>query len=405
MRLTLPSLLTSLLIILPTQGFSAKKTADPHPATQPAATSKANDLTLAYLGQASATPAIRPFFDPPIHDEGMAGAQLGITDDNTTGQFTQQHFVLKTTWLTAEADAVAAYKALLAEGHQHILLDLPAALIRQLANLPESAPVLLYDISSHDDTLRAEACKANVLHLMPSHAMLADALAQYLTQKRWKRWFLAVGSGENDLHYADAIRRSAKKFGAKIVTDKAWRYSSDDRRTPESEVPVFTQGDDYDVLIVADTEHTFGDYLPYRTWLPRPVTGTSGLSPAAWSKTHEMWGALQLQNRFHDQTGRWMTDKDYAGWLAVRAVGEAATRARSIVFDAIRTTLLDPGFSLAGFKGVPLSFRSWDHQLRQPVLLTTERSPTATAPIEGYLHPVNELDTLGIDAAESHCTF
>jgi ABC transporter substrate binding protein (PQQ-dependent alcohol dehydrogenase system) len=62
-------------------------------------------------------------------------------------------------------------------------------------------------------------------------------------------------------------------------------------------------------------------------------------------------------------------------------------------------------FSLAGFKGVPLSFRPWDHQLRQPVLLSTERSLVAVAPIEGYLHPKNELDTLGFDAPETACRF
>lgn len=405
MRLAITPLLASLLMTLPMSGLAAKKqTASPHPA-KPDASPKVETLPLAYLGQTPATSAAQPFFAPPVNDEGIQGARLGITDDNTTGQFTHQRFALKVTRVTEEADAIIAFKALLAEGHQHILLDLPASLISQLASLPESARAFIYDIGSRDDALRAESCRANVLHMMPSHAMLADALAQYLTKKRWKNWFLAVGPGDGDQHYAEAIRRSAKKFGARIVADKPWRYSSDDRRTPESEVPVFTQLDDYDVLIVADESRTFGDYLPYRTWLPRPVAGTTGLIPAAWSQTHDMWGALQLQNRFHDQAGRWMTDKDYAGWLAVRAVGEAATRARSVGFDPIKAALLNPTFSLAGFKGVPLSFRSWDHQLRQPVLLTSDRSLTATAPVEGFLHPINELDTLGIDAAESHCKF
>jgi ABC transporter substrate binding protein (PQQ-dependent alcohol dehydrogenase system) len=100
-----------------------------------------------------------------------------------------------------------------------------------------------------------------------------------------------------------------------------------------------------------------------------------------------------------------MTEIDYGAWLAVRAIGEAATRSHSAQFDHVKAYLLGKDFSLAGFKGVPLSFRPWDHQLRQPVLLASDRSLVATAPIEGYLHPQNELDTLGFDAAESHCRF
>jgi hypothetical protein len=43
--------------------------------------------------------------------------------------------------------------------------------------------------------------------------------------------------------------------------------------------------------------------------------------------------------------------------------------------------------------------------LRQPVLLAADRSLVAVAPIEGYLHPRNELDTLGVDEAETRCRF
>ena len=187
--------------------------------------------------------------------------------------------------------------------------------------------------------------------------------------------------------------------------DKTWSHEFDDRRTPESEVPVFTQADDYDVVVVADETKAFGDILSYRTWLPRPIVGTSGLTAVSWDKTHEAWGALQLQNRFRELAGHWMTEVDYGAWLAVRTLGEAASRTRSIDFDKLKSFILGPDFALAGFKGVPLSFRAWDYQLRQPLLLSGERSLVAVAPMEGYLHPKNELDTLGSDEAESSCQF
>ncbi len=202
---------------------------------------------------------------------------------------------------------------------------------------------------------------------------------------------------------AAAIRRAATRFGARIVLEKTWQHSFDDRRTPESEVPVFSKGSDYDVLVVADVAGQFGGMLSYRTWRPRPVVGTQGLKPANWHFSHEAWGALQLQNRFREQAGYAMTEQDYAAWLAVRAVGEAATRSRSVEFEPVRAYLQGTELALAGFKGVPLSFRAWDGQLRQPVLLATERALVAVAPVEGFLHPGNELDTLGYDAPESPC--
>lgn len=410
-RCLLASLLAAAFLSLPVQ--AARK--PPHPAPKaeaiPATEApkppelKADTLAIAYLGQATTSPPTQPFFDPVVTDRGVQGARLGVEDDNTTGRFTRQNFVLNETLLPADGDAVAAFKNLATAGHGHILLDLPANLVTQIAALPEAQTVLLYDVASRDDALRAEACRANVLHLLPSRAMRADALAQYLSKKRWQKWFLATGPGEGDKLYAEAIRRAAKKFGAKIVTDKPWEHSFDERRTPESEIPVFSQGPEYDVAIVADETGLFGDYFPYRTWQPRPVAGTQGLVPTAWHRTHEAWGALQLQNRFRQQAGRWMTEEDYGAWLAVRAIGEAATRAKSVAFDPVKNFLLGEEFTLAGFKGVPLSFRRWDHQLRQPVLLAADRSLVAVAPIEGYLHPRNALDTLGADEAESKCGF
>ncbi|MGZ8217524.1 ABC transporter substrate-binding protein [Methylomagnum sp.] len=399
-----------LAIALPLQAAKKPAKPTPPPEAKPAAEAKAPEikgasLAIAYLTQAEANPPVQPFFDPVITDRGVQGARLGIQDGNTTGRFTRQNFTLHETTVPADGDVVAAFKALVAEGKRHILLNLPAPLITQLAALPEAQNVLIYDIASRDDNLRAEACRANTLHLLPSRAMRADALAQYFSKKRWQKWFLAVGPDEGDKLHAEAIRRAAKKFGAKIVTDKPWEHSFDERRTPESEVPVFTQGTEYDVVIVADEAGLFGDYFSYRTWQPRPVAGTQGLVPTAWHRVHESWGALQLQNRFREQAGRWMTEEDYGAWLAVRAIGESATRAKSVEFDKVKAFMLGEEFTLAGFKGVPLSFRRWDHQLRQPVLLAADRSLVAVAPIEGYLHPKNELDTLGADEAESKCRF
>ncbi|MGR9012888.1 MAG: branched-chain amino acid ABC transporter substrate-binding protein, partial [Gammaproteobacteria bacterium] len=96
-------------------------------------------------------------------------------------------------------------------------------------------------------------------------------------------------------------------------------------------------------------------------------------------------------------------EQDYAAYLAVRAIGEAATRTQSNEVSRLKEYMLSDAFALQGYKGNPLSFRPWDGQLRQPVLLAAARSLVAVAPIDGFLHPKTELDTLGYDQPESTC--
>jgi ABC transporter substrate binding protein (PQQ-dependent alcohol dehydrogenase system) len=118
----------------------------------------------------------------------------------------------------------------------------------------------------------------------------------------------------------------------------------------------------------------------------------------------EQHGAAQLQNRFRAAFQREMTPEDYAAWAAMAAIAEATTRTKTTDPAALRAYMLGADFRLAGFLGAPLSFRAWNGQMRQPIPLVTERAVVALAPIDGFLHQSNTLDTLGIDAPESQCT-
>jgi ABC transporter substrate binding protein (PQQ-dependent alcohol dehydrogenase system) len=241
--------------------------------------------------------------------------------------------------------------------------------------------------------------------------MLADGLAQYLVWKRWRHWFLLAGPRPEDQAMAVAFRRAATRFGAEITIDQPWTFRPANGRadtghvTLQTEIPAATQVSDYDVLVVADEADEFGAYLEGRTALPRPVAGTQGLIATGWSAVNEEWGATQLQDRFHKQAGRWMLPSDYAAWLAVRSIGEAATRLHSLDPTAIAKYLRSDDFLLAGFKGQGLSFRPWDGQMRQPILIAGPRLLVSSSPQPGFLHQRTPLDTLGIDLEESTCKF
>ncbi len=360
-------------------------------------------INIAYLSQEQKAPPALSNLDAFIKDKGIPGAELAIDDNNTTGQFTGQQFVLKKFIVPLEGNVLDTFNKELVEHYSAVVVNLPALQINILGDLPSAKQKLFFDVGTVDDALRNEQCRVNILHLLPDRAMRADALAQYMMKKRWNKWFLVIGATQEDRLFAEAIKRSAKRFGMKIVQEKNWEHTYDARRTEQSDVAVFTQVDDYDVLVVADEQGQFGEYLEYRTWNARPVIGTQGLIAAAWHRTHEQWGAVQIQNRFKEKTGRWMEEQDYAAYLAVRALGEAATRTKSNDIARLKDYILSTGFALQGYKGVPLSFRSWNGQLRQPVLLAAPRSLIVVAPIEGFLHPKTELDTLGYDQPESTC--
>jgi ABC transporter substrate binding protein (PQQ-dependent alcohol dehydrogenase system) len=249
-----------------------------------------------------------------------------------------------------------------------------------------------------------------VVHTAPTRSMLADGLAQYLVWKKWRQWLLIVGSHAEDKLYGDALRRAAKRFGARIVQDKVFEDAGGARRTDsgiaqvQRQLPVFTQGAPaYDILVAADESEVFASYLPYRTWDPRPVAGSAGLIPTTWDGAHDQWGAVQMQDRFMKSFARRMSARDMQAWSAVRMIGEALARTRSADRKVVLDFLKSPDFALAAFKGQRLTLRDWNLQLRQPILLSDGRMIVSVSPQEGFLHQVSELDTLGIDRPESKC--
>jgi ABC transporter substrate binding protein (PQQ-dependent alcohol dehydrogenase system) len=349
------------------------------------------------------------YLDQSPEDEGIQGARLGIADNDTTGRFTGQSFELVERVVPEDGDVAAAFRDLTGRGIRLVVTDLAASDLLALASLSEAAQVTIFDTAAADDRLRGEDCRANLLHLLPSRAMLADGLVQYLVVKRWTNLLLVVGRSDGDHEFAGDIRHAAQKFQAHIVKEKPWTFVPGARRTDtghfaiQAEVARFTQGIGYDVLVAADEADEFGDQLSYRTFYPRPVAGTQGLVPSAWARPHEQWGATQLQDRFLRQAKRWMTDRDYAAWMAVRAIGEAATRTKSSDLTAISGFLRSDRFELAAYKGARLSFRPWDGQLRQPILLADARSLVSVSPQPEFLHQFSALDTLGIDQPETKC--
>jgi ABC transporter substrate binding protein (PQQ-dependent alcohol dehydrogenase system) len=346
----------------------------------------------------------------PADNDGLAGAQLGIDDNNTTGKFLGQHFSLQERALKGSDDAVAAASDLLGHGVGLLIADLPAADLLKVADAGRNRGLVVFNVGATDDALREQDCRADLVHLAPTRSMLADALAQYLVWKQWRRWLMVVGSHPKDQLFADALRRAATRFGAKIVQERVFEDTGGARRTDsgivqlQKQIPVLTQSAPaYDVLVAADESEVFAEDLPYRTWDPRPVAGSAGLVATSWDANFDQWGAVQLQNRFVKRFARRMTALDFQAWSAARMIGEAAVRTKASDPGALFDYIKSAAFELAAFKGQRLTLRNWNLQLRQPILLADGRMVVSVSPQDGFLHPVTTLDTLGYDQPETKC--
>jgi ABC transporter substrate binding protein (PQQ-dependent alcohol dehydrogenase system) len=369
-------------------------------------------VSIVYVTRAEGTklPPVSLLEPRELPDEGLAGATLGIADNQTTGRFLGHNYTLTELIVPEDGDVAAAVQERLAGGERFFVADLLAEDLLAIADLPEAADAIIFNGRAQDDALRTDECRANVFHTMPSRAMKADALAQFLVWKRWNNWFLIQGEQPADVAFADALRRAAKKFNGKIVEERTYAYSPTSRVTEtghmqvQRQMPVFTQdAPDHDIVLVADEGDVFGEYLPYQTWDPRLVAGTQGLVPTAWHRAHEQWAGTQMQSRFEKHAGRWMRERDYTAWVGVRALGEAVTRTNDNDPAALREYMRSNQFQLGAFKGEALTFRTWNQQMRQPILLAAPRILVSVSPQEGFLHQRTPLDTLGFDEPESNC--
>ena len=367
-------------------------------------------VDIVYLTRAYTEPLPLSLVEPVVTDAGIQGARLGISDNLTTGRFLGHDYKLIESKAEDRDSLLDAARKQIADGHRFFVADLEPDDLLAVADLPEAKDAIILNARSSEDSLRGADCRSNIFHVAPSFAMRADALGQYLAWKKWRKWLVLIGDQPSNQGYAAAIQRAATRYGAKIVDERKLHFDPGNRRSEtghqqiQTQIPMLTQNaPEHDVVFVADNDETFGEYLMWRTAAAKPVVGTQGLVAVAWHRSFEQYGGVQLQNRFQNFAKRIMTERDYLAWLGVRIFGEAVTRSSKADSEGLHAFLLSPKFGIAAFKGQALSFRPWDRQLRQPILLSGPRALVSMSPQDGFLHEKFITDTLGYDQPETQC--
>jgi ABC transporter substrate binding protein (PQQ-dependent alcohol dehydrogenase system) len=370
-----------------------------------AGAAQAATLKLALLMQAD-----DPRLDPKRTELAYPGQPGGPLSQAVEMALAEAQFELDAAKLTVEfatveasdaADARSRLQQIEKDGAAAVLLDLPADWATTAA---AAVKLPLLNAGSADDELRGAACRPNLFHTLPGERMRTDALAQTLMARKWARVLLLHGPSAEDAARLAVVQASLKRYGLKTIATKPWKLSADPRERELANPLLLTGGADHDVVWVVDSDGEFARTLPYRTALPRPVVGDAGLTAQAWGPHFERFGAPQLTRRFARAAKRPMTGHDWAAWMATKAVLQAAIAGGAAPNAAqMMKAMASDGFVLDAFKGTRVSFRAWDRQLRQPLLLTDGVGILAIAPVEGVLHPKNVLDTLGADERESAC--
>lgn len=361
------------------------------------------NVNILYLEQKIQKPPVLSNIIEEPEDLGIKGAEIAIIDSNKSAKFLNQNFTLESKTSFDENELISAFEEFIKNKNSYVLLNVEDVLLEKLLKNPLSKDALLINASSQNTNLRKTICQNNLLHTSASNAMLYDGLVQFLVKRDFKKIFLLSGKNPKDLQIKEDIKRAAKKFGAQIVVEKDWDNNSDIRRKASDEFPVFTQAKDYDVILLADYYGDFGEFVYFNSWLPRPVAGTQGLTPVLWHKVIEQWGAAQMQSRFEKFASRWMEPKDYTNWVAIRSIISAITKTNSAELETNIKFIYSEEFDVAAYMGRKLSFRDYNGQLRMPISLVQPRALISTSPQDGFLHPITDLDTLGIAPFEMEC--
>jgi ABC transporter substrate binding protein (PQQ-dependent alcohol dehydrogenase system) len=373
----------------------------------PTAVARADTLTIGYIELANDAR-----YEPErgaermilaARDRPFPGAEVALDEAKPLSRVLHRDFALDRITLPPDADPASAL-----QGHdeQFFILDLPAGAVSRIAQAVRGKDIMLFNATAPDDTLRRNLCAREIVHTMPSQAMLTDALAQYLVSRKWRDVLLLQGPRPADAVLADAFDRSAHKFGARITARVPFKLGNDPREREQNDIGLLTATSrDYDAVFVADTDPDleFARSVPYRTTRPRPVIGAAGLIPDAWHWTWDRYGAPQLLDRFLARAGRHMTGLDWSVWIAAKIVTQASVRTHNGDFAKMAAQITGGDATYDGVKGLAVSVRPWDHQLRQAILLTTHDAVVDSAPLPGFLHQTNELDTLGDDQPETPC--
>ncbi|QMV03658.1 ABC transporter substrate-binding protein [Devosia sp. D6-9] len=323
-----------------------------------------------------------------IGDGGRMGAMLaesqlgGVAEANGL-----QLKLLTATSPTVEA-AVRAGERLVETGDICALVGgIGDGQAHELAKIAAKAKIPFFNVGETDDALRGAGCSRYVFHVEASDAMYLDAMAMVALAQGQKKWHVVTDTTRRGKAMLARLKTAAGKVGATVVGETAVPaalsiYYDDVDRMKDTEadlVMVLLQAFDQFSFILQMEEA--GIKVPVSSF-PHTITQTRDFIAAAryrlptlnprlrvalWETTNPAPDAHAFNELIRAQWGEGADPTAWSSYHAIKIILETVMATGSTEAEALIDHLEKPDTAFDALKGTKLSFRPWDHQLRQPL--------------------------------------
>lgn len=290
--------------------------------------------------------------------------------------------------------------------------------------------IIYLNTMSRSEALRGTQCHRLTFHVEASLAMYADAIGQWLIRKAKKtRWGFLTPDSKGGAEMERLTKRALRRYKGTTIARKVVPARTQDYRAALSALA--KGGPDVIMLNLAGpslltalaqiadldlkVEVAGPGMEAVEFWQADPAKLT-GVWPALWFHAFRKYSGRELNKRMNKAFGRPAESHAWASYMATKAVWEGVLKGGR-ADTASLVSFFEKGRGVDAHKGVALSFRPWDHQLRQPLLVLRSTVPAKDASRWDIFKLVGEvplrgtpgesraaiLDTLGLSKAESMC--
>jgi len=333
-----------------------------------------------------------PIFTPGDDIIGDAARQGALMADGVVGEEAAragiQLVLMPTNAPTDTAAFRAAQRFTETESVDAIIGGVGAGHAEMIAPVAEAAGIPFFNISTPDRSLRQE-CLRYTFHIDASAAMYIDALVMLGASLGHRSWFVVHENtpGGEDLRQRAVQAVSLLSGGGSVVGAMGARPEEafygpqiDAARGSDADAILLLTGD-VDQLVFCAQGDSLGLSMPI---FPLPYPNTQlreymrellQMAPstgpdyrvALWDASLDEGDAGEFNNRYITQWGSAAEAPAWAAYQAVKIIFEAVRDTGSKDGAALVDYLENSGAEFALAKGPGVSFRPWDHQLRQPL--------------------------------------
>lgn len=292
--------------------------------------------------------------------------------------------------------------------------------------------IVFLNTMSRSEALRGAKCHRLAFHIEASLAMYTDAMGQWLVRRaKQPRWGFLTPDSESGAEMERLAKRALRRHGGTAVAREVVPASGRDYRAALAKLA--KAGPDVVIINLSGPPlltalaqfmelglevHVAGAAMETLEFWQAEPTRLTGVWPSLWSYEFRKYSGRELNKRLAARLGHPAASHAWASYTAMKAVWEAVLKSGGIDTASL-VSFFEKGRGVDAHKGQPLTFRPWDHQLRQPLMIVQSKVPPKDAkrwdifkllgevPLRGTPGKSRAavLDTLGLSAAESKCHF